>query len=509
MAFINSVLSWIIKQRIHQIELFKKYPVEVQFDWFTRLISAAKNTEWGRKYDYKSISRIEEFKSRVPLNDYESMKPFIERLRKGEQNLLWPTEIKWFAKSSGTTSDKSKFIPVSTEALEECHFKGGKDLLSIYFNNHPETLLFDGKSLSMGGSHQVTEISNESYYYDGDLSAIIMQNLPLWVEFRRTPNLSIALMDEWESKIEMMAKATMNHNVTSASGVPSWTMLLLKKVLELTGKSNILEVWPHFELFIHGGVNFSPYKEQFRSLLPSDEVNYLEAYNASEGFFGIQDRSRADDMLLMLDYGIYYEFIPMDQIGFENPLTLSLDEVEAGVNYALVISTNAGLWRYIIGDTVTFTTLNPFRIKITGRTRNFINAFGEELIVDNAEKGLAIACERCHAVISEYTAGPVYLKGNTKGAHEWLIEFEKTPDDIGFFTSIFDNALKSLNSDYEAKRYHDMILGEPIIRVVPPNTFYTWLKSKGKLGGQHKVPRLSNDRKYIDEIVQLKAEVLK
>jgi hypothetical protein len=506
MAFINSVLSWIIKQRVHQIELFMKYPHEVQFDWFTRLISAAKNTEWGRKYDYKSITHWDEFKARVPLNDYESMKPIIERLRKGEQNLLWPSEIKWFAKSSGTTNDKSKFIPVSMEALEECHFKGGKDLLSIYCTNHPDTLLFDGKGLSMGGSHQIIEINNESFYYDGDLSAIIIQNLPLWVEFRRTPNLSIALMDEWESKIEMMARATINHNVTSASGVPSWTLLLFKRVLEITGKSNILEVWPQFELFIHGGVNFNPYKEQFRAILPSEKVTYLETYNASEGFFGIQDREVADDMLLMLDYGIYYEFIPLDKVGEANPGTLSLEEVETGVNYAMVISTNAGLWRYVIGDTVTFTTLNPFRIKITGRTKNFINAFGEELIVDNAEKGLSIACEKCKAIISEYTGGPVFFKGNNKGAHEWLIEFEKAPDDISFFTNIFDNALKSVNSDYEAKRYHDLILGEPIIRVMPKNTFYTWLKSKGKLGGQYKVPRLSNDRKYLDEIMNMKSE---
>jgi hypothetical protein len=503
MALINSVLSWLIKQRVHQIELFMKYPLEVQYDWFTRLVSTAKNTEWGRKYDYKSIGSIEEYKSRVPLNDYESMKPIIERLRKGEQNLLWPTEIKWFAKSSGTTTDKSKFIPVSMEALEECHFSGGKDLLSIYFNNHPETLLFDGRGIAMGGSHQVTEINNESYYYDGDLSAIIIQNLPLWVEFRRTPNLSIALMNEWESKIEKMAKATINHNVTSASGVPSWTLLLFKRVLEITGKSSILEVWPQFELFIHGGVYFAPYKEQFRNIFSSDKVNYLETYNASEGFFGIQDRDGSDDMLLMLDYGIFYEFIPVDQVNSENPRTLSLNEVETGVNYAIVISTNAGLWRYIIGDTVTFTTLNPYRIKITGRTKNFINAFGEELIIDNAEKALAIACEKCRAVISEYTAGPVYFLGNSKGAHEWLIEFDKVPDDISFFINVLDNALKSVNSDYEAKRYHDLILGEPVVRVMPKGTFYTWLKSKGKLGGQHKVPRLSNDRKYIDEIVKM------
>jgi hypothetical protein len=510
MALINSVLSWLMKQRIHQIELFIKYPFEVQDDWLKKLIQTAKNTEWGRKYDFKTIDTFKKFKERVPLNDYDSLKPFIERLRKGEQNILWPSEIKWFAKSSGTTSDKSKFIPVSQEALEECHYKGGKDLLSIYCNNHPDTFLFDGRGIAMGGSHHITEINNESYYYDGDLSAIIIQNLPLWVEYRRTPNLTIALMDEWESKIEKMARATIPHNVTNCSGVPSWTLLLFKRVLAITGKANLLEVWPNFELFIHGGVNFMPYREQFTKLLPSEKVNYFETYNASEGFFGIQDRDGYDDMLLMLDYGIYYEFIPADQYGQENPETLSLAEVEAETNYVMVISTNAGLWRNVIGDTIKFTTLNPFRIKITGRTKNFINAFGEELIIDNAEKALNIACERCHAIVGEYTAGPVYLRNEKKGAHEWLIEFVVPPDDIEFFTNTFDNALKSINSDYEAKRYHDMILREPLIRVLPADTFYKWLKSKGRLGGQYKVPRLSNDRKYVDEIMEMiRADTLK
>ena len=506
MALINSVISWLMKQRIHQIELFMKYPDEVQSDWFRNLLNSAKNTEFGRKYDFKSIKTREDFNNRVPIHDYDSIKPYIERLLKGEQNVLWPTEIKWFAKSSGTTNDKSKFIPVSQEALEECHFKGGKDLLSIYCNNHPETLLFDGLGLAMGGSHQVAEISNESYYNIGDLSAIIIQNLPFWVEFLRTPNLSIALMDEWESKIEKMATATIPHDVTSASGVPSWTLLLFRRVLEITKKSNLLEVWPNFELFIHGGVSFLPYREQFEKILPSRKVHYLETYNASEGFFSIQDRDAVDDMLLMLDYGIYYEFIPMDQIGQEKPHALLLDEVDTETNYALVISTNGGLWRYLIGDTITFTSLNPYRIKITGRTKNFINAFGEELIIDNAEKALAIACERCRTIITEYTAAPVYSEGEKKGAHEWLIEFEIPPGDIGFFTSTFDNALKSLNSDYEAKRYHDMILNEPIIRILPKGTFYAWLKSKAKLGGQNKVPRLSNDRKYVEEILTMKYE---
>ena len=502
MALINSVISWLMKKRIHQIELFMKYPHEVQTELLRKLLTAARNTEWGKQFDFKSVATPEQFKERLPLQDYESLKSSIERLRRGDQNILWPTEIKWFAKSSGTTSDKSKFIPVSQEALEECHFKGGKDMLSIYCNNHAETKLFDGKSIAMGGSHQITEVNNE-LYYQGDLSAILIQNLPGWVEFMRTPNLSIALMDEWESKIEMMADATIQHDVTNISGVPSWTLLLFKRVLAITGKSNLLEVWPNFELFIHGGVNFSPYREQFRRILPSDKVHYLETYNASEGFFGIQDRDKANDMLLMLDYGIYYEFIPLDQIHLDHPAVFSLDKVELHTNYAMVITTNAGLWRYLIGDTIQFTSCRPYRIKITGRTRNFINAFGEELIIDNAEKAMAIACERSHAVVTEYTAAPVYLTNEQKGAHEWLIEFEKQPDDLAFFTSTLDTALKSLNSDYEAKRYHGLMLEDPRIQIAPPLTFYRWLKQKGKLGGQYKVPRLSNDRKYIDEILKL------
>ncbi len=502
MALINSVISWIMKKRIHQIGLFMKYPQEVQQEWLRKLLTAARGTEWGKRYDFKSIMTPAQFRERVPLQDYDSLKPFIDRLRKGEQNILWPSEIKWFAKSSGTTSDKSKFIPVSVEALEECHYKGGKDMLSIYCNNNPETKLFDGKAIAMGGSHQITEINNDMYY-QGDLSAILIQNLPLWVEFMRTPDRSIALMDEWEQKIEKMALATIQHDVTNISGVPSWTLLLFKKVLEITGRSHLLEVWPNFELFIHGGVNFAPYREQFKAILPSNQVNYLETYNASEGFFGIQDRNEADDMLLMLDYGIYYEFIPTEQRDHDHPVVVGLDEVRLQTNYAMVITTNAGLWRYQIGDTVYFTSLEPYRIRISGRTRNFINAFGEEVIIDNAEKALSVACERCNATVTEYTAAPVYLSGKQKGAHQWVIEFEKLPDDLAFFTSILDTALKSLNSDYEAKRYHSLMLEEPKITVVPKSTFYTWLKSNGKLGGQHKVPRLSNDRKYIDEILKI------
>ncbi len=498
MTIINSVISWFMKKRMHQIELFMKYPLDVQEEWFKKLINSGKNTEWGKKYGYASIGNYHQFINQVPLNDYNDLKPYIDRLRNGEQNLLWNSEVKWFAKSSGTTSDKSKFIPVSQEALEECHFKGGKDLLSIYCSNNPDTKIFSGRLLGMGGSHFPDNPGAGTFV--GDVSAIIMENLPSWIELIRTPDLSIALMAEWESKIEQIARITRNENVTNITGVPSWTLVLLKRVLEITGKSNIREVWPNLELFIHGGVSFLPYRNQFMQLIPG-AMNYLETYNASEGFFGIQDRNEAEDMLLMLDYGIFYEFLPLTEAGESSAMAIPLSGVKTGVNYAMVISTNAGLWRYQIGDTVTFTSTDPYRIRITGRTRNFINAFGEELIVDNAQKALQSACEKTGAQINEFTAAPVYFGETSNGAHEWLIEFEKEPSDLAYFTEMLDNALKALNSDYEAKRYHNMILGEPIVRAMPNGTFYNWLKKRDKLGGQFKVPRLSNNRQILEDIL--------
>ncbi len=491
---------------MHQIELFMKYPHDVQEEWLRKLIIAGRQTEWGRKYDYASISSYESFINNVPITDYEDLKPYVERLRKGEQNLLWNSEIKWFAKSSGTTSDKSKFIPVSQESLDECHFKGGKDLLSLYCNYNEDTRIFTGQFLGMGGTH--ISDNEEIGTYVGDVSAIIMENLPFWVELMRTPDLSIALLDEWEEKIERIAQITKDHDVTNITGVPSWTLVLLKRVLEITGKKTILEVWPNLELIIHGGVSFIPYRHQYDIIL-GGQVNYLETYNASEGFFGIQDRQNADDMLLMLDYGIFYEFIPIAETGESSLKAIPLYEVKTGVNYAIVISTNSGLWRYQIGDTVMFTSLDPYRIKITGRTKNFINAFGEELIVDNATKALEIACQKTNSMISEFTAAPVYFSENTSGAHEWVIEFERTPEQPEYFGEMLDNALKTLNSDYEAKRYHNMILAEPIIRIVPQGTFYNWLKRNNRLGGQYKVPRLSNNRKVVDEIMEVASALAK
>jgi hypothetical protein len=490
-----------MKQRIHQIELFLKYPHEIQNDCFQWLVTSAQNTEWGETYGYADITKLNQFKERVPISNYETLKPFIDKLRSGEKNILWPQDIKWYAVSSGTTASKSKFIPVSEDALEECHFKGGKDVLTLFCHNNPDTQIFDGKGLTLGGSHTVSEIDNQSVY--GDLSAILMQNLPFWAQFIRTPDIETSLMNEWESKLDKIARITSQEDVTSISGVPSWTLLLLKKVLEISGKSAISEVWPHLEVIIHGGISFVPFADQYHNIIRSDKTGYLQTYNASEGFFGIQDRNHADDMLLMLDYGIFYEFLPLEDLHKEHPKTLGLDEVELNKNYALIISTNAGLWRYRIGDTIMFTSLDPFRIKITGRTKSFINAFGEELMVGNADQGFDIACKKTGAVITEYTAAPVFFTEKPGGAHEWLIEFENPPENLEYFTELFDTALKSLNSDYEAKRYHDMVLAPPVVHSIPKGTFYRWLKMKGKLGGQHKVLRLSNNRDMVEEILKM------
>ncbi|WP_246343607.1 GH3 auxin-responsive promoter family protein [Adhaeribacter radiodurans] len=494
-----------MKKRIHQIDLFRKYPHDVQNELFSNLLDTAKNTEWGKKYGYAEITSVEEFKRRVPISTYEDLFPCIERVMKGEQNVLWPSTISWFAKSSGTTNARSKYIPVSPESLEDCHYKGGKDMLSIYTNLYPDTRVFNGKSLSIGGSLRENEYNPNTYC--GDVSAVIMQNLPIWAEAIRTPPLKVALMDKWEEKIEAMSDITIKENVTSITGVPTWTYVLLNRILELTGKSNILEVWPNLELFAHGAVAFGPYRELFKQLIPSDQMHYLEIYNASEGFFGIQDQAGThDEMLLMLDYGVYYEFIPMEEIDSDNPKVLTLDQVELNKNYALVISTNAGLWRYKIGDTIKFTNLEPFRIKISGRTKHFINAFGEELIIENAESAIIKACQKTNAIISNFTAAPVYFEGKNRGGHEWVIEFSQQPDNLETFREVLDQTLRTVNSDYDAKRQNDLALQPPIVQLAPAGTFHQWLQQKGKLGGQNKVPRLSNSREYIEEILALLAQ---
>lgn len=485
---------------MHQIELFMQYPIEVQHEWFVRLLDMAKNTEWGRKYGYSSITSEAEFKARVPIQEYEEIKPYIDRIRKGEGNILWPGDIRWFAKSSGTSGSKSKYIPVSQESMNDCHFKGGKDMLTLYCSAFPQTHLFDGKTLSLAGSYKEDETN--VYARNGDLSAILVDNLPRWAEFFRAPDVSIALLSEWEAKMGKIARAIMHENITCISGVPSWMMVLLKHTLELSNKKKLADLWPDMEVFFHGGVNFNPYHDQYKTLFKPLDINFWEVYNASEGFFGIQDSLSRDDMLLMLDYGIYYEFLPLENLKDRAP-TLSLSEVKEGVNYALVITTSGGLWRYLLGDTIQFTSLNPHRFIITGRIRNFINTFGEELIMDNAEKALTIACERTSSVISEYTVAPVYMDSDSKGTHEWLIEFERAPSSISYFAEVLDNALKALNSDYEAKRYKNITLTIPQIISLPRGTFYEWMKKRDKLGGQNKVPRLYNDRRYADEILSI------
>lgn len=499
----NSIVSWVMKKRYHQLELFMKYPHEVQQEWFRRLINSAQDTEWGQKYDYATIDDVDTFRERVPVQDYDTLKDYINRAMKGEPDVLWPGETKWYAKSSGTTSDKSKFIPITTESLEDCHYKGGKDLISIYYNYKPESKLFTGKGLVLGGSSTVNEYMDNSFY--GDLSSVIIRNLPFWAEFQRTPQIDVALLPEWEEKLDKMARISADQDITSITGVPSWTLVLLKRVLEITGKTTIGEVWPNLEIFAHGGVSFKPYKEQFDAILGVPDITYLETYNASEGFFGIQDVFGTDDksMLLMLDYGIFYEFIPSSEWGKENPKTKLLHEVEVGEQYALVISTNGGLWRYQIGDTIEFTETEPYRIRVTGRTKHFINAFGEEVIIDNAESALKEACESTGAIINDYTAGPIFMEGEGRGGHEWIIEFEKFPSDSQKFDEVLDQALQKINSDYEAKRYKSFVLQPPLIHKVEKNTFYNWMKQRGKLGGQNKVPRLSNDRKYLDAILEV------
>ena len=500
MKILSPTISRLARLRYWNIGQWLTDPFNAQREVLQDLVTHAQHTEIGRKYNFHETFNIRSFKKRVPIHEYDDLKPYIERLMKGEQNLLWDTPVYWFAKSSGTTSEKSKFIPVTEESLEDCHYQGAKDVLTLYYNWNPESDLLTGKGLVIGGSHQINAINEESHY--GDLSAVLLQNTPFWSTWIRTPDLSIALMDEWESKIESLATSTIQENVTSISGVPTWTLVLMKRILEIADKTTIKEVWPNFELYIHGGVSFTPYKEQFKKLL-GEKVNYLEMYNASEGFFAAQDSPHEEGMLLFLQHGIFYEFMPVEEYGAANPQTIGLRGVQIGKNYAPVISTNGGLWRYLLGDTIQFTSLKPFRIKVSGRLKHFINTFGEEVIVDNSDKAIAIASKKTGAVVTDYTAAPVYFSDSSNGAHEWLIEFEKEPQNLQRFASELDAALKSINSDYEAKRHKNIALRMPIVHSLQKGIFAEWLKSKGKLGGQHKVPRLSNDRKYIDEILEL------
>jgi hypothetical protein len=500
LQIINSFATWILKKRIHQMELFLKYPLEVQEELLFSLIKSAEATQIGKKYDFSSVKNYTTFSERVPIASYEELEPLIELTRKGEQNVFWHSNIKWFAKSSGTTNAKSKFIPVSAEALENCHYKASKDLLCLFLNNNEDSQLFTGKSLRLGGSKQLYEDNNTFF---GDLSAILIDNMPIWAEFSSTPSSKISLMGDWETKLPAIINETVNENVTSLAGVPSWMLVLLQKALETTGKSNLLEVWPNAEVYFHGGVSFEPYKEQYKKLFPKDSFKYYEIYNASEGFFAIQDQNGSDELLLMLDYGIFYEFIPMDTFGTLNQRVIRLNQVELHKNYALVITTNSGLWRYLIGDTIRFTSLNPYRIKVTGRSKHHINVFGEELMVENTDTALAKTCKTFNCEMVDYTVAPIFMTNNQKGAHEWIVEFKNPPEDIAKFTQALDENIQALNSDYEAKRYNNMTLNPLVLHVARTNLFYDWLKQQDKLGGQHKVPRLSNERTYLECLLQL------
>ncbi len=500
---VNSVASWFLKKRFHQIELFLKYPNEVQEELLFSLLETAKDTEVGKSFEFSSITSYKTFSERVPISTYEDFEPNIERSRQGESNIFWPNDIKWFAKSSGTTNSKSKFIPVSEQALEHCHYAAGKDLLCMYLNNNPESQLFTGKSLRLGGSKELYKENGTSF---GDLSAILIDNMPFWAEYSSTPSNKVSLMSDWETKMSAIVNETIQENVTSLAGVPSWMLVLLNNVLEATGKDSILDIWPNLEAYFHGGVSFNPYVEQYKAILPKKDFKYYEIYNASEGFFAIQDLNDSSDLLLMLDYGIFYEFIPMDTYGTSQQKIIPLSEVELHKNYAVVITTNAGLWRYKIGDTIRFVSISPYRVRVSGRTKHHINVFGEELIIENAEQALKQVCLQTASEIVDYTAAPVFMEGKEKGAHEWMIEFKTPPKNVIEFNDLFDKALKSVNSDYEAKRYNNMTLNSPKINVARPKLFYDWLKENDKLGGQHKIPRLSNSRSYMEELLILNCE---
>jgi hypothetical protein len=497
MKFLSPAISKFARLRANAIEQWMEHPIETQREVLQHLITEGQYTEFGRKYSFNKTFRIRDFKAAVPIHSYEDLHPYIERMMQGEENVLWNTPVEWFAKSSGTTNDRSKFIPLSQQSLDENHYQGSKDLLTLYYHHHQESDLLTGKGLVLGGSHEVGQLNEDIKF--GDLSAVLLQNTPFWGNWIRTPELSIALLDEWENKIEQLAQSTIQENVTSVSGVPTWTLVLFKRILEITGKKSIKEVWPELELYIHGGVSFTPYRAQFEKIV-GPGVRYLETYNASEGFFAAQSHEDENGMLLYLDHGIFYEFMSMDEYGKETPTTIGLADVEVGKNYAPIISTTGGLWRYLLGDTIQFTTTFPFRVKVSGRIRHYINAFGEEVMVENTDKAIAMACAETGDSVRDYTAAPVYFSDNGNGAHEWLIEFETEPENLEKFADCLDKALRLVNSDYDAKRYKNIALGRLQINKIPKGTFNEWLRSKGKLGGQHKVPRLSNERKILEEI---------
>ena len=498
---LTRIISKVFEPRQRELDRYFNEAPALQQQVLTQLMKAAKDTEYGRKHLFGETNYYEDFIKRTPLNTYEELKGDIDRMRHGERDILWPGRVKWYAKSSGTTNDKSKFIPVSEEGLKNLHYQGGKDAVALYLRNNPKSRLFDGKALILGGSHAPNYNLPGSLV--GDLSAILIENINPLANLVRVPKKKTALISDFEVKRERIAQETLHKNITNLSGVPSWMLSVLTRVMELSGKQYLQEVWPNIEVFFHGGVAFTPYRKQYQQLITSPDMHYMETYNASEGFFGLQNDPNDPAMMLLVDYGVFYEFIPMDEFGKDNPTILPLWGVETGKNYAMVISTSCGLWRYVLGDTVCFSSTNPYKFTITGRTKHFINAFGEELIVDNAERGLAFACAQTGAVVSEYTAAPVFMDDQAKCRHQWLIEFAQEPDDLDTFARLLDQCLQELNSDYEAKRYKNITLQHLEIIKAKKGLFNEWLKMKGKLGGQHKVPRLSNSREHIELLLKL------
>lgn len=502
MDILTKIVSPVFSARQREIEQFGKHTADIQTKQLKQLLKFAQDTEWGRKYGFRDITSYNVFCKRVPVSDYEDLHPFIERMVNGEKDILWPSAVRWFAQSSGTTNARSKYIPVTREILKKCHYRGGFDTVALYMRNNPQTRFFSKKGLILGGSHSPSALNAQAHC--GDLSAVLLQNLNPLVNLVRVPRKEIILMDEWEAKIKAIVENTWNKDVVSLSGIPSWMLVLIKAILKKTGKETLTEVWPNLEVFFHGGVGFEPYRSQYKSLIPSESMHYMETYNASEGFFGIQDDPTDRSMLLMLDYGTFYEFISMNELATsDNPKTIPLEEVKTGENYAMIISTTGGLWRYRIGDTIRFTSLFPHKFIITGRTKFFINAFGEELMVDNAEKGIRKACEETGAIVKAYTAAPQFLLEKGKGRHQWLIEFEKAPASLDDFTMSLDKALQTLNSDYSAKRYKEISLQMPEIIPAREDLFFNWMKKHNKLGGQHKVPGLSNNRDIINELLSM------
>ena len=502
MNIITRCADYIYRSRLNTIESYGRKADHIQYAQLDLLLKYAKRTVWGQQHDFTGIHHYTDFVRHIPLQTYDTLKPYIKRMMNGEENILWPSKARWYAKSSGTTNDKSKFIPVTPEILKYCHYRGGYDTIGLYLRNNPKSSFFSRKGLILGGSLSPSPLNQKVHC--GDLSAVLIQNIPTWVNLVRIPGKKIMLMNEWEAKIEAVITQTLKKDVGSISGVPSWILVLIKALLKRAGKETLTEVWPNLEVFFHGGISFDPYKSQYKSLIPSEKMHYMETYNASEGFFAIQDDPNDSSLLLMLDYGIFYEFIPVNELDrSDDPKAIPFEEVKVGEIYAMVISTVGGLWRYQIGDTVRFTSLHPPKIEILGRTHHYINAFGEELMVDNAEKSIQIACQQTGAMVHAYTAAPLFMLDKAKGRHQWLIEFEKAPASVETFAKILDSSLQSLNSDYEAKRYKDFTLLLPEIHLAKERLFLDWLKMKGKLGGQHKVPRLSNDREMIEELLRL------